>query len=251
MNEPIALQNRLADLPSDIGRILSEFVDAARAAFAGDLRSIVLFGSGAEGALRPTSDVNIVVVLAAFDPEKAAALRGAFRTAHAAANLSAMYILHSEVAAAAEAFAQKFADIERRHRVLYGDDPFAGLAVPRDALVRRLNQVLLNLTLRLRAAYIERGLRAEQLAHVIADVAGPIRTCAANLLALEGDAPPSPKEALERLTRSFEEPDWSEVLASLTRARQGDTLPAGDADRTLTRLIELTDRLRKRAQVLR
>ena len=82
----------------------------------------MLFGSGAEGALRPTSDVNVAVVLERFDPRKAAALRSAFRTAHTAANLAALYLLRPEVAAAAEAFAQKFADIERRHRVLYGDE---------------------------------------------------------------------------------------------------------------------------------
>lgn len=191
MNHPVALSDRVADLPAAVGRVLSDFVDAAREAFGGDLQSIVLFGSGAEGALRATSDVNVVVVLAAFDTAKAATLRSAFRSAHAAANLAAMYLLRAEVPAAAEAFAQKFADIERRHRVLFGDDPFAALDVPRAALIARLLQVLLNLTLRLRAAYIERGLREEQIARVIADVAGPIRTCAANLMALEGGAPPS------------------------------------------------------------
>lgn len=241
---------RLHDLPPEVARTLDEFVESARSAFGADLESIALFGSAAEGALRPTSDVNVVIVLAAFGARKAAAFRSAFRTAHAAANLSAMFLLKNEVPVAAEAFAQKFADIGRRHRVLHGSDPFEGLAVPRAALITRLNQVLLNLTLRLRAAYVERGLREEQLAHVIADVAGPIRTCAANLISLEGGEPPSPKEALERLTRELAEPDWAEVLANITRARQGGALAPGEADRTLTRLIELTDRLRARARAL-
>jgi predicted nucleotidyltransferase len=240
----------LSDLPQEVARTLDELVEASREAFGSDLESVVLFGSAAEGALRPTSDVNVIIVLAAFDPAKAAALRPAFRTAHAAANLSAMFLLRSEVPAAAEAFGQKFADIERRHRVIFGDDPFASLVVPRAALIGRLNQVLLNLTLRLRAAYVERGLREEQLAHVIADVAGPIRTCAANLIALEGGTPPSPKEALERLTRDFPETDWPDVLANITNARGGGALAPGVADRMLTRLIELTDRMRSRARAL-
>jgi hypothetical protein len=238
------------DLPREVAQVLDDFVQAAREAFGGDLVSIVLFGSGAEGALRPTSDLNVIVVLAAFDPRKAAELRGAARTAHAAANLAAMYLLRDEVAPAFDAFAQKFADITRRHRVLYGDDPFAGLTVARDALIRRLHQVLLNLTLRLRAAFIERGSREEQLAHAIANSAGPLRTCAANLVVLEGSAPPSPKAALERLTQSLGG-DWSEALADITRARAGDALAPGAAERTLVRLIELAERMRGRARELR
>lgn len=245
------LDEGLRDLPSEVGRVVSDFVEAAREAFDADLEAVVLFGSAAEGALRSTSDVNIAIVLAAFDPAKAARLRGAFRTAHAAANLSAMFLLLTEVSEAAEAFAQKFGDIQRRHRVLYGSDPFAALQIPRSALVKRLNQVLLNLTLRLRALYIERGQRDEQLARVIADMAGPVRTCAANLLALEGNAPPAPKAALRRLTESFAETDWPDVLSNVTKARQGEALPPGAAEHTLVRLIELTERMRSRARELR
>src|SRR5262245_48102442 len=54
---------------------LNRFVEATRTAFGADLRSIVLYGSGAEDALRPTSDVNVIVVLSAFDPAKAAGAR--------------------------------------------------------------------------------------------------------------------------------------------------------------------------------
>ena len=241
----------LRDLPPEVGRVVSDFVAGAREAFGADLVSVALFGSGAEGALRATSDVNVVVVLTAFDPVKAARLRDALRVAHAAADLSAMFLVREEIQDAAEAFAQKFADIQRRHRVLYGDDPFAALAIPRAALIARLNQVLLNLTLRLRAAYVERGQREEQLSRVIADVAGPVRTCAANLLALEGNAPPSPKEALQRLSQSFPGADWSETLAAITQARQGEGLPAGAAERTFTHLLELVERMRERARTLR
>ena len=50
------------DLPQPERRILDEFVEAARAAFGPDLHSVVLFGSAAEGALRPTSDINLILV---------------------------------------------------------------------------------------------------------------------------------------------------------------------------------------------
>ena len=182
-----------ADLPATVERVLREFVDATREAFGPELRAVVLYGSAAEGRLRPTSDVNVVVVLAAFDRARADRLREPLRLAQAAVRLTAMFLLESEIGPAVEAFAVKFADLGRRRRVLYGADPFARLAIGRPAEAARLTQVLLNLVLRLRAAYLLRGLREEQLARVVADAAGPLRSCAATLIGLEsppGAAPP-------------------------------------------------------------
>jgi hypothetical protein len=102
--------------------------------------------------LRAASDVNVVVVLSRFDPSAVDALAEPVRVAQAAIRLAPMVLLRDEIPHAASAFAVKFADIVRRHRVLYGDDPFAGLTIDHDRLRARLLQVLLNLRLRLRSA---------------------------------------------------------------------------------------------------
>ena len=154
MNSSIAKE--LEDLPKVSGVAVTTFVTAARQVFRDDLRSVILYGSGAEGRLRPTSDINLVLVLSSFDPAKATAVRSQFSYAESACRLTAMFLLESEVVSAVELFAQKFSDILRRHRVLYGPDPFASLSVPRSAEIWRLKQVLLNLT-RLREAYVEYG----------------------------------------------------------------------------------------------
>ena len=236
----------LHDLPADVAQGLDEFVTAARDAFGTTLAAAVLYGSAAEGALRATSDVNVILVLTVFDPDDAARLRDAARLAQAAINLRAMFLLREEITAAGEAFAQKFADVRRRHRVLWGEDPFGTLSVPREALRTRLNQVLLNLTLRLRAAYVERGHREEQLGRVVAESAGPLRTAAAGLLELEGRAAASPKGALEEVARTVGEPGWETTLACLSQARQTGALPPGTADATLLAVIALADRMRTR-----
>ena len=51
-----ALSELMRDLPEDVASVLADVVGAARDAFADDLVSVVLYGSAAEGALRPTSD---------------------------------------------------------------------------------------------------------------------------------------------------------------------------------------------------
>ncbi len=239
------------DLPGDVAGVLADVVDAARDAFADDLVSVVLYGSAAEGALRPTSDVNLILVLRAFDRVKADRFRGSLQVASAAIQLAAMFLLRDEIDGAAHAFAQKFADIRRRRRVLFGEDPFGTLAIPRAALVTRLDQVLLNLSIRLRAFYVERGQFEEQLTGLIAKVAGPLRTSAANLLDLEGSPARSPKEALQRFAESLDDPVWLAVLASVSRARETRQLEAGAAGDVVLRLIDLAGRMRQRVLALR
>ena len=106
------------------------FRDSAEAAFGADLRAVVLFGSAAEARLRATSDVNLVVVLRRFERAQAEQLQRPLRVAQAAARLTPMFLLESEVPMAAEAFAVKFDDILHRRALLFGTDPFEQLRHP-------------------------------------------------------------------------------------------------------------------------
>jgi predicted nucleotidyltransferase len=240
------------ELPANVDSVLNEFVNATKKAFESDLRSIVLYGSGAEGKLRSASDVNVIVLLARFDQDKADQLREPLRLAQAAIKLRAMFLLEGEVQPASQAFAVKFADIARRRRVLFGDDPFAALSVSRDDSIFRLKQALLNLILRLRESYILRGLREEQLVATIADAAGPLRSCAATLLELEGTSAPSAKEALQQFVASLPEAaKRSEELDRVSEARQKRTLPPGVAAPALFHLIELAQLMWMRAAALK
>ena len=231
-----------AALPPNVTSVLTDFVNSAKEAFGNDLRSVVLYGSGAEGRLRPTSDVNLILVLTAFSQEQADQLREPLRLAQAAINLRVMFLLESELRPATEAFAVKFADIGRRRRVLYGDDPFASVSVSRDDAVFRLKQTLLNLTLRMREAYVLRSLREEQLSELIAEVAGPLRSCASTLLELEGSPAASPKDALET---------FSADVQLLSEARQRNALPKDRAAPLLFHLIDLARVMSARAAALK
>jgi len=62
----------------------------------------------------------------------------------------------------------------------------------------RLRQVLLNLALRLRSAYAADGDREERLAVLVADAAGPLRSCAATIVELQGRSAASGKSAFPR-----------------------------------------------------
>jgi predicted nucleotidyltransferase len=237
----------VGDLPANVGRELDDFVRDARWALGDTLQSIVLFGSAAENRMRATSDVNVVVVLSTFDQARVAAMRPALERAHAAIRLEILWLLATELTAAAEAFAVKFTDIARRHRTLHGPDPFAGLTVSRPATIARLRQVLLNQLLRLRATYAVDGMREERLALRVADAAAPLRVSAAEILELEGGPALAPRDALTRVTEEWTAPNRDAVLAAITEAREKRHLEPGAAGPVLLGLVDLADYLHRRA----
>jgi hypothetical protein len=235
-------------LPSNVREVLSTFVESARKAFDEDLVAVVLFGSAAEGRLRKLSDVNVLLVLTKFDTEKAGCLSEVLQRAHASIRLSAMFLLQEELEPAVEAFAVKFGDISRRHVILHGSNPLACLKVPRAAMVTRLKQVLLNLTLRMRETLVARGSREEQMAAAIAECAGPLRACAATLLEIQGSTIKSPKEALETLAATLlPEATARSLMKKITGARTGSSLPHGAARSVFCELTTLANRILEEA----
>lgn len=228
-----------------VERSLSDLVEVLREAFAEDLHAVVLFGSGAEDRLRPTSDVNLIVVLRRIDAARGARAADAVRLAHAVARVETMFLLDSEIAAAATDFAVKFADISRRRRVLLGDDPFASLSIPRAAEIRHVEQVLLNLTLRLR----ERALVAsdERLAEILADAAGPLRAAAASIVALSGGRPVAPREALAQLAPTLGVSGAEAALTLVSAAREARPVAPDAARAAMWTTMDIARALRDRA----
>jgi predicted nucleotidyltransferase len=238
------------DLPAEVATGLDTFLDAAKSALGDQLVSAVLFGSAAEGRLRATSDVNLILVLSGFDAARIDGMRQALRAAHATLNLSVMFILESELGDATQAFAVKFADIRERHRVLFGRELFAALAPSRAAMVTRLHQILLNFVLRSRERYALTSLREEQLAVLVADAAGPLRSAAALILELLGHRAASSGAALEILAEELRPGTWNGALASLARAREQGRLPPGEGGPALLQLIGLAQAMLARVKEL-
>ncbi len=231
--------------------LLDQLTQAALKAFGSDLVSLVLFGSAAEGRLRASSDINLLLVLERFDAVEVDAFRAPLRAAHAAARVQAMFMLRDELPAAAELFAVKFSDIRVRHRVLHGPDLVAGLVIPPEALYLRTREVLLNLVLRLRERYTRVSLREEQLVQAIADTAGPLRAAAMAILQLEGRQAAAPKAALESIVADLADAELTQTLAILSAARERGALPPGTAGPALLALTRLASILRGRLEARR
>jgi predicted nucleotidyltransferase len=239
----------LDGLPAPVATVLTMFLVSAREALSSDLVSAVLFGSAADGRLAPTSDVNLLLVLRSFAPDRIGRMRDALLNAEAAIKLRVMFLQESEVTSAAELFGQKFADILRRHRTIFGKDVLATLKVPRHAEIFRLKQILLNFVLRLRDAYSARAHRPEQAARILADALGPLRAACATLLELEGDASdPDSTAAFVSIAASFGT-EGRETAMRVLAAHGGGPIGA-DGEAAVFGLLTLATHVATRAERL-
>ena len=215
----------MEDLPPSVAVILEEFVATLLQSTGPRLDAVILFGSAAEGRLRSTSDVNLLVIAAGLTLPELDSVRLALHAGRSAAGLTVMFLEKSELANAMEAFALKFTDIKARHRVLYGKSPLDSFEITRDATVRRVRQVLLNLTVRLRERYVIDGDHEERLARILAEITGPIRASAATLVALRDGRTLAPKAALEAIFAA--DGSWDACLSGLSAVHRDEHLAPG------------------------
>jgi hypothetical protein len=235
------------DLPGPVAQVIGELVEGATASLGDTLRSVVLFGSAAENRLRPTSDVNVLMVVTRFDAARVDQLTGVLQRGHAAVRLAVMWLLEDEIRWASESFAVKFADIARRRRILFGTDPFAGLTISRQAAIIRVRQVLLNLVMRLRASYARDVGHEERIAMLLADAAGPLRASAAEILELQGRPAATAREALDVLATEWSPSRGAAVIQSIRTARETRRLEPGTARAALLDVIDLVGNFSGRA----
>lgn len=233
------------DVPDTVKQTLGTFVPALRKALGPSLQSVVLFGSAAEGRMRPHSDVNLMIVLEQADPEALQRLSMDYRAAHAAARVSCMFIRRDEVPAALKSFAVKFEDIAHRRQILLGSDPFAGLALAPEDVRRRVREDLLNLSLRLRERYAFHSATMEQYETVILEASSAVRAAAVALLTLGGGPRLPPREALEELVKAGD-PAWRETLAQMSAVRQAQLVSRATLGRTVVELGAIVEWMRRR-----
>ena len=121
--------------PAEIERALEQLVADLRSADGTNLLGVALYGGIAKGRFTPgISDVNVLVVLRATalaDLERVApALTGARRSAR----VTAFVATPADLRDAARWFPVKMRDIQRAHRVLFGEVPLAQLQIDPVAL---------------------------------------------------------------------------------------------------------------------
>lgn len=223
-------------VPPNVATALREYVAATRETFDRALRSVAVFGSAAEGRMRRLSNVNVIVIADAFEPAQLRRLSPVYAGLFSAVRLTSMLLRAAEIDAAAAAAPVKFDDIRARHRVIFGEDLLTSLVIDPQTLRRAILNDLLESEIRLRERFMHEASQPDRLERVIVDASSALRACAASLLRLRGEAPASPKLALETLTRGAPAP-IAGIAEDIARTRQGAVPTAEEliaiAERTL------------------
>ena len=178
------INQRLAGWSEKFAKTLGDF-----------LQSIVLFGGLAKGEFVPEqSDVNILLVLRAINLDVLDHAAPLVRQGVLDFRLAAMLVTEANLRSSADVFPIKFQDMQRHHKILWGEDPFPKVSITREHVRLRCEQELRNLSLRLRQSYIQRADRPELLQAALNRAVSSLLVNLGVLFELKTGKPPESKQ---------------------------------------------------------
>jgi len=116
-----------------IDAIMKEFTDLLKKVFAGDLVSVVLYGSAAWGGYcEGVSDINAFVILEKSNAVKLFEFGQAAKTLIRKYRISPFILTKEEFRDAADVFPMEYFDILENHYLVYGDNGILDITVNRE-----------------------------------------------------------------------------------------------------------------------
>jgi len=179
-------------------RKLNELVSRLKEAAGKNLESVVLYGSAASGAYRPgTSDLNVLCTLVTMDVHELQLLAPVVLWwTREEKEPPPLFFLSEELARSTDVFAIESLDVKRAHRVLFGNDPIAGLDVPMNLHRVQVERDLRLLLLRLRQHALLAGKNELEYVAVLKKTSSSALTLLRHTILAFGHEPPSDPAAL-------------------------------------------------------
>jgi predicted nucleotidyltransferase len=230
--------------PADVQSRLRQLCDELSRTVGAKLAGVVLYGGVARGRYRPgASDVNLLILLTDVSAETLAAAAGPLRTAWRAVRVEPLVLTPDELRRVAAVFPTKILDIQERHIVLNGQDPFTGLSIDKQHLRLRTEQELRNLALRLRRRYFAAYDDPTDLAAALRRVARGLAVQLSMLLRLAGEPIPAEDRTADIYSASATAFGLdADALAHLAALRQSAESHGGDVAAWYNRVLSTVSR---------
>jgi predicted nucleotidyltransferase len=168
-------------------KAIGQVTQQARQLFGADLVSVVLYGSAAGDDFVPgRSDLNFAVVLERLTFAHLTALHRHLPKWHALGVATPLLLDRRWVERSRDVFPMEFHDIKAQHRVLYGEEMFATLALDRRHLRYEAEHEARGKLLRLRALYAEVGADRKRLERLMLDSVKTFVIIMRNFIRLRG-----------------------------------------------------------------
>lgn len=200
------------------------FVTHACRALPDQVRSVVLFGSAAAGDfVEGTSHYDLLLVIEPLGVAELEALAPTIRKWRSSGHPIPLLFSPAQLTASADAFAIEFLEMQHARRVLYGQDPIAGLVIDPAHVRIHLERELKGKSLALRDRYVlaagERRLIAALLTESLSSFLSLFRTA---LRLHEPRAPTGKLDALRALAQRISlDPQPFLTVEDLRQHRRG------------------------------
>ncbi len=223
---------------------LDDLVGQLRQMHGGRLHCVLLYGSAAAGEqLERQSDLNVLVLVDAIDPNQLGALAQTARAWEEAGNPPPLELTVREWLRSADIFPMEYADILERHRVMHGSLPTEGLTVQLADLRRQTEYEAMSKVLRLRQGIMRVGSDVkQQKALLSASHSTLMVVCRAAVRTTGERAPADRAELISRAAAlaGFDERPFQRVL-TLVRGR--NDVSAAEAEQLLFGTLAGMERL--------
>src|SRR6266852_722944 len=174
---------------------LTEVVRRLQEAAGENLQSVILYGSAARGDFHAKkSDLNLLCVLKSAKAAELSRIASVIRwwSGHLREPAPRIFT-HEELIHSADVFAIELLDIGQAHRVLFGDDPVAGIEVPMNLHRAQVEHELRTALQKLRDHFLRASDNEQQLREVYAKSISSISVLLRHFLIALGENIPGHK----------------------------------------------------------
>jgi hypothetical protein len=224
---------------------IGEFLGRMQKAAGENLRSVILYGSAADGEFHPEySNLNLLCVMRDTSYATLRAISPAVEWWTRQKHHVPLLLTQEELERSADVFSIELLDMQQRHRVLYGEDVFPGLKIPMHLHRAQLEYELREKTILLRERLLLAGGNKNRVWELLLGSLSTFATLFRHALVAMGDSTPKSKRESIQVLASRIQLDPSAFLQLLDiRERKIDRkqLDVDDvASRYLTAVQQVT-----------
>jgi hypothetical protein len=223
-------------------KLLDEFVLKLQNAAAGNLQSVILYGSAASGEFHDKhSNLNILCVVKRADAANLEALRPAVEWWAGKKQAAPLFFTVDDLSRSADVFAIELLDMKSKHRVLFGEDVLTAISVPLRYHKLQVERELRTNWLRLRQALLVAPKKKEvQLGIMVSSVSAFTTLFRHALVALGASPAENKRDAVARVAQltGADAGGFQTILDFHEGKRSEKDIPAEETLRKYFNLVE-------------
>jgi len=191
-----ALKN-ISEFPTSIQPVITEFANKLLETFSDNVLSVLVYGSAAGINYNPgVSNINMAVIVKDLNFSLLKQSVDLVKWGHKHKMATPLFLTKEYILNALDVFPVEFSEIKEQHKLIFGDDIFSALGIPRQDVRLLCEQQVKGKLLRLRQAYLEIGSNNSGLKNILIAALNDLMPIFRQLLILKGQQVPEHKEEM-------------------------------------------------------